>query len=169
MSESAYWNQMYANALEGQRPFILLRPRISIDGNQWCALYGENLQDGVAGFGDSPELAAWDFDKAWCEKIKAKSDEKITPNSEIKLHPAVMEAIDSYAKYYAEHHKIGLSVRNDMMYVAEVAVRWADAKGASDTVAVPVAWSCFGEAEAFGRCSRWCGDSIKCVAKLEGK
>lgn len=67
---AAYWNQMYANALEGQRPFILLRPRIYIDGNQWCALYGENLQDGIAGFGDSPELAAWDFDKAWCQKLK---------------------------------------------------------------------------------------------------
>jgi hypothetical protein len=27
----------------------VLRPRIFIDGNQWCVLYGENLQDGVAG------------------------------------------------------------------------------------------------------------------------
>lgn len=31
----------------------------------------ENLQDGVAGFGDSPELAAWNFDKAWCAKLGA--------------------------------------------------------------------------------------------------
>lgn len=23
----------------------------------------------VAGFGDSPEYAAWNFDKVWCEKI----------------------------------------------------------------------------------------------------
>jgi len=72
MSEVAYWNQMYANACEGQRPFILLRPRVFIDGNQWCALYGDNLQDGVAGFGDSPEYAAWNFDKAWCEKLGEK-------------------------------------------------------------------------------------------------
>ena len=76
MSESAYWSEMYVNALEAQRPFMLLRPRIYIDGNQWCALYGENLQDGVAGFGDSPELAAWDFDIAWREKLKAKNEEK---------------------------------------------------------------------------------------------
>ena len=27
---------------------------ISLDGDQWCALLGENLQVGVAGFGDSP-------------------------------------------------------------------------------------------------------------------
>lgn len=31
------------------------------DGNQWCFLYGENLQEGIAGFGDSIADAAWDF------------------------------------------------------------------------------------------------------------
>ena len=31
----------------------------------WCALYGDNLQDGVAGFGRSPEEAMADFDKNW--------------------------------------------------------------------------------------------------------
>lgn len=43
----------------------LLKPRIFIDGNQWCVLHGENLQDGVAGFGDSPILAIYSFNKAW--------------------------------------------------------------------------------------------------------
>ena len=27
------------------------------DGDQWCALYGENLQEGVAGFGRTPAEA----------------------------------------------------------------------------------------------------------------
>jgi len=70
MDAFQYWNEMYAAACEQRRPFIQLRPRIFIDGNQWCALYGENLQDGVAGFGDSPEAAAWAFDKAWCKKLR---------------------------------------------------------------------------------------------------
>jgi hypothetical protein len=56
---------------EYRRPSIMLKPALSIDGNQWCALFGENLQDGVAGFGDSPELAYWDFDKNWCAKLAA--------------------------------------------------------------------------------------------------
>lgn len=47
------------------RPSYIFKPRLSIDGNKWCALYGENLQDGVSGFGDSPELAYADFDKQW--------------------------------------------------------------------------------------------------------
>lgn len=52
-----------------ERPSVLYRPRLSIDGAQWCALYGENLQDGVAGFGDSPIAAMADFDQAWGRKL----------------------------------------------------------------------------------------------------
>lgn len=50
-------------------PSALWKPRLFRDGNQWCALYGESLQDGVAGFGDSPYEAMTAFDRAWCEKI----------------------------------------------------------------------------------------------------
>ena len=34
------------------------------DGDAWCVLWGENLQDGVAGFGDTPYLAVLAFNKA---------------------------------------------------------------------------------------------------------
>ena len=40
-------------------------PFVSLDGGKWCALYGPNLQDGVAGFGDSPEEAREAFVAAW--------------------------------------------------------------------------------------------------------
>lgn len=50
-------------------PGAIFKPRLSIDGNQWCALYGENLQDGVCGFGDSPALAIADFNKQWAEPL----------------------------------------------------------------------------------------------------
>ena len=63
----AFAHEDVANELK--RPFMMLKPRIFIDGNQWCALYGENIQDGVAGFGDSPELAAKDFDLAWVKNL----------------------------------------------------------------------------------------------------
>lgn len=52
-------------AEEQMRPCVLFKPAISVDGNQWCALYGDNLQDGVAGFGDSPADAMADFDRNW--------------------------------------------------------------------------------------------------------
>lgn len=46
-------------------PSAIYRPAISKDGDKWCALYGDNLQDGVAGFGDTPAAAMYDFDKNW--------------------------------------------------------------------------------------------------------
>jgi hypothetical protein len=85
------WGQIAANSIahaaersminidqvfqEWRRPSVLFRPRLSIDGNQWMALYGENLQDGVAGFGDSPELAMFDFDFQWHKRLPGDSNE----------------------------------------------------------------------------------------------
>ncbi len=59
--------------MERLRPSMQLRPRLFIDGNQWCALYGENLQDGVAGFGNSPHEAMLDFDKEWHQALAKRS------------------------------------------------------------------------------------------------
>ena len=61
--------------LQLARVSMVLRPRLSIDGNQWCALYGEDLQNGVAGFGDSPDAAMRAFDKAWHEKLAAQENQ----------------------------------------------------------------------------------------------
>lgn len=60
-------------ALETMRPSVLYRPKLSIDGNQWCALYGDNIQDGVAGFGDSPAKAMQAFDAAWAESLSPRA------------------------------------------------------------------------------------------------
>jgi len=50
-------------------PSAVYRPKLSIDGNQWCALYGSNLQEGVVGFGESPAAAMRDFDKSWFTQL----------------------------------------------------------------------------------------------------
>lgn len=60
---------MYEYAGKVNEPFTLYRPRLFVDGNQWCALYGENIQDGVAGFGDTPEKAVKAFNEAWTKSI----------------------------------------------------------------------------------------------------
>lgn len=33
------------------------------DGDSWCVLLGKNLQEGVAGFGDTPQAAICDFER----------------------------------------------------------------------------------------------------------
>jgi len=49
--------------------FAMLKPSIQKDGNQWCVLYGEDLQSGIAGFGDSLHLAVMDFNSQWYKSI----------------------------------------------------------------------------------------------------
>lgn len=71
---SDYINEVAAQAYRdiaqyANEPCVLYRPTLSIDGDQWCALYGEDLQNGVAGFGKSPELAMLDFNRAWWKKL----------------------------------------------------------------------------------------------------
>lgn len=50
---------------EMMRPSVLWRPSVAPDGNQWCALYGPNLMEGVCGYGDTPEAAMRAFDAEW--------------------------------------------------------------------------------------------------------
>jgi len=47
--------------------FVMLKPKLTKDGNQWCVLYGDNIQEGIAGFGDSPYKAILDFNQKWLE------------------------------------------------------------------------------------------------------
>lgn len=56
------------------RVSAVYRPRLFIDGNMYCALYGENLQDGCAGFGETPDAAMYDFDKNW-SNMKARAND----------------------------------------------------------------------------------------------
>lgn len=76
MNEQAYWNQMYANAVdESMRinsPFARLRPKLYPDGDKWCVLYGKDLQSGVCAFGNTPAEAERNFDIIWLNQKAVK-------------------------------------------------------------------------------------------------
>ena len=38
------------------------------DGNAWCVLWGEDIQEGIAGFGSTPYKAVIDFNKRMHEE-----------------------------------------------------------------------------------------------------
>lgn len=50
------------------RPSVIYRPTLRKDGNKWGVLYGDNIQEGVCGFGDTPAEAMNNFDVAWYAK-----------------------------------------------------------------------------------------------------
>jgi hypothetical protein len=52
-------------AYEHMRPCVLFKPALTRDGDRWCALYGENIQVGVVGFGKTPCDAMVNFDRAY--------------------------------------------------------------------------------------------------------
>lgn len=82
MTEEQYWHkrfteeqkllQKYYQDLKDARlkPSSIYEPRLFLDGNEWCALYGNNIQEGVVGFGETPALAFDDFDRNWLKRIK---------------------------------------------------------------------------------------------------
>lgn len=52
----------------------------------------------------------------------------------MSLHPEVLKEIDRLAKWYADHYKIGLSVRDDMRHVVALAVE-KEREGLRDSLA----------------------------------
>lgn len=60
---SAAYDQMAVSARQ-KKWAVVLGERIYPDGDQWCVLYGDNLQDGVCGFGDTAEAAIDAFEEA---------------------------------------------------------------------------------------------------------
>ena len=62
-----YRLQEIANELNSTRETMMwvriLKPTLSLDGDQWCALYGSNLKVGIAGFGDTPAKALIEFER----------------------------------------------------------------------------------------------------------
>ena len=58
-----------ATELRAMQVISTIKPEFSKDGNQFCFLLGENLQEGIAGFGSTVGEAMYDFCKAfWNEK-----------------------------------------------------------------------------------------------------
>lgn len=54
------------------RPSAVYRPVLLVEGDRWCARYGGDIMS-VAGFGDTPDAAMWDFDKNWREQKAVQS------------------------------------------------------------------------------------------------
>lgn len=53
--------QGHANEKQLFVPTSMTGAKLSLDGDQYCCLLGENLQVGIAGFGDTPYAAMCKF------------------------------------------------------------------------------------------------------------
>jgi hypothetical protein len=64
----------------GLKPFL--------DGDQYCVLWGNNIQDGVAGFGKTPVEAMAAFEKAMYEKREQNAS--VVRNQNATKHVAII-------------------------------------------------------------------------------
>lgn len=49
-------------------PHVVYKPVLKKDGDRWCALLGDSPNEGVCGYGDTPEKAMAAFDATWIGK-----------------------------------------------------------------------------------------------------
>ena len=96
-------------ATDQQRPSVLYRPALFADGPKWCALYGDNIAQGVAGFGDTPEQAMAAFDEVWVSER--------TPATKVKGH-RVEDPEDILADLYNSEINWTISIFWDAGYRA---------------------------------------------------
>ena len=62
----------------GRNMDVKLKVKVSIDGDKWSVLYGDNLQEGICGFGESPAEATEAFYAAFYNDLpKQKSPENM--------------------------------------------------------------------------------------------
>ena len=61
------WTGYFHEKIE---PAILDKLKTNMDGDQWCVLYGKNVQRGIAGFGDTLAEAIVNWNTAWNKENK---------------------------------------------------------------------------------------------------
>jgi hypothetical protein len=75
--ELEHQERMYAIQMAADFSLIpVLKPKITKDGNMFCVLYGENLQEGIAGFGETIHKAVIDFNAQFEKSAKEATDDR---------------------------------------------------------------------------------------------
>lgn len=89
--------------------FALLHPKLFIDGDQYCVLLGDNIQDGICGFGDTPTKAIVEFNNnfitpleigiknAVTKKMTVEEAKNIFDNFEWSVFASTKERNDVYS------------------------------------------------------------------------
>ena len=67
--------ELYCMAHPGS-PSALRRPQLSVRSGTWVALLGLNVQDGIAGFGSSIEMALLAFDTQYLKALRPPTQAK---------------------------------------------------------------------------------------------
>ena len=84
IAEACNQNNNFLNAMANleaasqiaMEPFTQYKPKIFPDGDQWCVLLGDNIQEGVTAFGDTPYEAVRNFNHNFHNQTLPKNKTK---------------------------------------------------------------------------------------------
>jgi hypothetical protein len=69
--EVEHQQRMEAAVISAEMALVAtLKPSIYIDGDEWCVLLGENIQNGISGFGDTSYKAILNFNAEFNKSLK---------------------------------------------------------------------------------------------------
>lgn len=93
-------NLKYQTAIEMQEMslFALLKPSLKQDGSQWCVLYGDSIEEGIAGFGISPNVAIQNWNKKWHEQLPQDSIQEMPGFADVNEYLRNLSAIPGATK-----------------------------------------------------------------------
>ena len=109
----------------------LLKPKIYPDGNQWCVLYGEDIQTGIVGFGDTPRKAIFSFNKAFDEPIKYCMPDNVNTKEEHEQYLIDIGSIKVYSNRLLKDDKWQVIDQHENIYFqgSEIeCLQWIDLK-----------------------------------------
>jgi len=83
------WEDRLLKDRECYNLFSMLKPKVFIDGSQWCVLYGEDIQSGIAGFGCTIKEAILNFNYQF--SVAAQNKEESGDTASNSDYTAVLE------------------------------------------------------------------------------
>jgi hypothetical protein len=101
--------------------FVLLKPKVFMDGNQYCVLHGEDLQSGIAGFGNTIRTAIYDFNKAFDRELPKKKEspymakQSSAPENTIDINSDDINGAFDKARIFFEESNSTLSSREQLI------------------------------------------------------
>ncbi|QRZ14689.1 hypothetical protein JWJ88_17140 [Paracoccus methylovorus] len=94
--------------------FSVLKPKLTKDGNMWCALHGADLQEGIAGFGPTPAKALLAFEAAMCSESGSHVIERHPMTEDAKLIERLRERAEDERKIQRNNQAVADALATQM-------------------------------------------------------
>ena len=94
------------------------------DGNKWCILAGDNIQEGICGFGDTIEDALYEFLMEVLEKQKEQNSAEWSEEDEKRVKQLIYDTEHIRAEYEKRKKELGESFNDELIKDCDEQIAW---------------------------------------------